>query len=128
MGILIDTSVIIDYLRRKDITNSWFYKLSLKTEPLSISIITHAELYSGRSVYKSPKNKKLLDDIISKLDVISLDLSISALAGRIKSKLNISLLDCLIGATAIKSDLRLATLNTKHFVGMKGLALVKPTK
>lgn len=128
MGILIDTSVIVDYLRRKDITNSWFYKISLKKEPLSISIITHAELYSGRSVYESPKNKKLLDDIVSKLDVISLDLSISALAGRIKSKLNLALLDCLIGATAIKNDHQLATLNTKHFIGMKGLDLVKPPR
>lgn len=128
MGILVDTSVIVDYLRRKDNTNSWFYKLSLKGNILYISIITHAELHSGKSVHQSPRHKKILDEIISKLSVIAIDLPTSALAGKIRAKTNRDLLDCFIGATAIKSGHSLATLNTKHFVGMKDLDLVKPPR
>lgn len=125
MGILIDTSVVIDYLRQRNKIDSWFYKLSLSSDSLSISIITHAELYSGKSVQESPKNRKILNDIISRLDVIPLDLSISAMGGSIKSKTSLDLLDCLIAATAIKNEHRLATLNTKHFAGIKKLELLK---
>jgi len=125
MGILIDTSVIIDYLRRKDKLNSWFYQLSLKGDDLAISIITHAELYSGKSIYESSKNKKILDNIVSKLEVITLDLATSALGGQLRSKTNRDLFDCLIAATAIKNECRLATLNTKHFVDIKGLKIIK---
>lgn len=125
MGILIDTSVVIDYLRQRNKIDSWFYKLSLSSDSLSISIITHAELYSGKSVQESPKNRKILNDIISRLDVIPLDLSISAIGGSIKSKTSLDLLDCLIAATAIKNGHRLATLNAKHFAGIKKLEHLK---
>lgn len=125
MGILIDTSVIVDFLRRKDKKNTWFYKLSLDDDSLAISILTHAELYSGRSVYENPKNKRYLDSIISRLNIITLDLPISTLGARLKAKSNVDLLDCLIGATAMKGGYRLATLNIKHFREMKNLKLLK---
>lgn len=124
MGTLIDTSVIIDFLRRPNKKECWFYTLSLK-HSLAISIITHAELYSGKSIWKSSKNKKYLDTIISKLDIINLDIPISTLGGRIKSNLNTGLLDCIIAASAINNHLKLATLNTKDFQGIKNLKLLK---
>ncbi len=128
MDVLIDTSVIIDFLRRKDKTDSWFYKLSLGDSSLTISILTHAELYSGKSVYESPKNKRYLDAITSRLNIIALDLPISILGARLKAKSNAGLLDCLIGATAIRGGYSLATLNNKHFQEMKNLRLLKPPR
>ena len=126
MGILIDTSVIVDFLRQKDKKSSWFYRLSLNDDSLAISILTHAELYSGKSVYESQKNKRYLDSIISKLNVVTLDLPISTLGARLRAGSGVGLLDCLIGATAIRGGYSLATLNSKHFKEIKNLKLLKP--
>jgi predicted nucleic acid-binding protein len=128
MGILIDTSIIVDFLRQKDKRGSWFYKLSHDNDSLAISILTHAELYSGKSVYESQKNKRYLDSIISRLNIVVLDLPISTLGARLRAKSGVDLLDCLIGATAIRGGYQLATLNSKHFKEMKNLKLLKPPR
>lgn len=120
--ILIDTSVIIDFLRRKDKEATLLYKLSHNY--LYMSIVTHTEIYSGKSVWEKEKAKEEVHELFSDLTILPLTTEISKKAGHIKAyNHDSSILDCIIAATALVHDVELATLNVKDFDKIKGLRL-----
>jgi len=45
--ICIDTSVLIDFFRKKDKSKSYFYRLSLKYSAFAVSTISVFEIYMG---------------------------------------------------------------------------------
>ncbi len=45
--ICLDTSVIIDYYRKKDKAKTFFYQLTEKYERFAVSAITEFEIYQG---------------------------------------------------------------------------------
>lgn len=120
--LLLDTSVIIDFLRRKDKTGALLYQLA--TEDLYISIITHTELYSGKSVWENKKAQEEVEELFSGMTILPLIIEVSQIAGKIKAYgPNISMLDCIIAATARYHDLDLVTLNIKDFIKISGIKL-----
>jgi len=120
--LLLDTSVVIDFLRRADKKQTLLYKLS--TEQCALSFITHTELFAGKSVWESKKAKEELDTLFSGLTILPFDVAISEKAGSLKAAYdNIDLLDCIIAATAFHHDMELATLNTKDFSPIVGIRL-----
>ena len=122
--ILLDTSVIIDFLRRKDKSDSLLSKLS--NNDFYISIVTHTELFSGRSVWEKKEIKQELDKFLSIIVLLPLMEEISQAAGKIKAyDPKRSVLDCIIAATAIRHNLPLVTLNIKDFENIKGMRLYK---
>lgn len=123
--ILIDTSVIIDHLRVPDKSSSLLYKLAKKRAPLFISIITHTELYSGKSVWEHKNGQKELEMLLSGLTILSLTQSISERAGKIRAQQGIHLFDAIIAGTALENKLILATLNVKDFKKISKLKLYK---
>ncbi|MBI2326919.1 PIN domain-containing protein [Candidatus Curtissbacteria bacterium] len=121
--LLLDTSVVIDFLRRPDKENSLFYKLT--DEELFISIITHTELYAGKSIWEKIEVKKTVERTLSGLQIISLSPDISKKAGYIKvHNQGVSLIDAIIAATAIKHSLLLSTLNLKDFEKINDLKII----
>ena len=122
--ILLDSSVIIDFLRVKDKTKTWFYKLNSESQPLGISIISLTELYAGKSTWEKPAAKIEIDIIISGLQIISLTHDISISAGKLRADFNINALDAIVAQTAITSNSPLATLNSKHFKNIPHLKLL----
>jgi len=126
MKILLDTSILIDFLRLKDKEKTLLYKIS--EEELYISIITHTELFAGKSVWEKKEARRELEELFSGMEILPLTLEISESAGKIKSKnKNLSLLDCIIGATAICSKMELVTLNIKDFSDISGINFFKET-
>ena len=122
MKLLLDTSVIIDFLRRKDKENSLLFNLS--REMFYISIVTHTELYSGKSVWEKNEKKQALEDVLDGITVLTLDNKISQTAGKIKAYHHtISFVDAIIAATALDYNIPLVTLNTKDFESIEGLNL-----
>lgn len=120
--LLLDTSVIIDFLRRKDKSESLFYKLS--KEELHISIISHTELCAGKSIWEKKEAYKLLSEVFKGVTIIPLIEDISEKAGYIRAyNQSNSLIDSIIAATAIVHDLELSTLNRKDFEHIKKLEL-----
>ena len=104
MKLLVDTSIIIDFLRRKDKENTIFYKLS--GEDLYISIVTHTEVYSGRGVWEREKALTELELLFSDLNILPLETELSQEAGKIKAYNNDrTILDCIIAATALVNSL-----------------------
>lgn len=111
--LLIDTDVIIDYLREH--VDAVAYLESL-TNPLLLSVVTVAELYSG---VREGEERKALEAFISAFEVVSVSEEIAVTGGlnrRDYSKSHkVGLADALIAATAKIRGATLVTLNTKHF-------------
>ncbi|OGD84426.1 hypothetical protein A3B51_03485 [Candidatus Curtissbacteria bacterium RIFCSPLOWO2_01_FULL_41_18] len=123
--ILLDTSVIIDFLRRKNKDKSTLFMLANGKNELFCSIITHTELYAGKSVWQSTKAKQEIEILFSGIKILALDEAISKLSGQLRSTYDMNLLDAIIAATAVNYSLELATLDLKDFKAIKGLKLVE---
>jgi len=121
--VLLDTSVIIEFLRVKEKDKTLHYKLADKYQ-LYVSIITHTELYSGRSVWENKDARSELESLLSEIKIIPLDKKISMEAGKLKAKYDMNLIDAIIAATSLKTKIQLVTLNTKHFSLIKGLKIL----
>jgi tRNA(fMet)-specific endonuclease VapC len=121
--LFLDTSVIIDFLRVKDKSTSLFYKLISKNSKFLVSIVTHTELYSGKSIWESDKAYQELMFIFEGIKVISLTEKISVNAGQIRVLYNLDLIDAIIASTAIATNTPLVSLNTKHFSRVENLEL-----
>ncbi len=127
MKYLIDTDVIIDYLRAK---------LKLKKEFLEdgagISIISFGELIYG--AYKSTSSEHSLSIALSfikesNLQIVDLNQEVIFNFGTLKAELEkagvrLEDFDLLIAATALVNNLILITRNIKHFKRIKGLKLI----
>lgn len=113
--VLVDTSVVIDFLRRKDKENSLFFTLVQHKYQLFLSIVTHTELYAGKSVWVKRKAQEELQTLFSGSELLPLREEVSKKAGEIKARYNSSLLDAIIAATAFVHRLPLVTLNEKDF-------------
>lgn len=123
--ILIDTSILIDHLRKTQKDKTPFYRLSSQYS-YTISAITEFEF----SVGSTPKNRKFIQQLLAILPVFPFDSACVRTATDIyrhlksKNKL-IPLADLFIAATAITHDLQLLTLNRKHFKRVENLKLHK---
>lgn len=120
---LIDSSLIIDFLRRRDKSNCWFYSLISGGTRLAVSVITQAELYAGKSVWEKRRARDELGLIFSVLEILPLSEGIAVAAGRVRALHEIDLIDAIIAASAMSRSAPLATLNPKHFKAVAGLEL-----
>lgn len=122
--ILIDSSILIDFLRQENKKDTIFFNLGQNYNQIFISIITHAELYSGRSIWEKPKVRNELKKLLEGIEILPLKVDISEKAGQIRAKYGINLLDAIIASTAILAELDLVTLNIKDFKMIKGLKII----
>jgi predicted nucleic acid-binding protein len=111
--LLIDTDVLIDYLRDRAEAVSYLESL---TEPLLISAITVAELYAG---VRDGAERMRLNEFIRAFETVQVDREISIKGGlfrrdHMKSH-NVGLADALIAASAEIRQAELVALNRKHF-------------
>ena len=111
--LLIDTDVLIDYLR--DYPDAVSY-VEAQQERLLISVVTVAELYAG---VREGEERARLERFLRAFEIIPLDLRLAVQGGlyrRDYSKShNVGLADALIAATATQRQVPLVTLNRKHF-------------
>lgn len=124
--VLIDTSIIIDYLRQKDKRKTILFDLINKKHVLHMSIISHAESYAGKSIWEKREAKETLEALFLDINIISLSERISESAGEISAKYNVDIVDSIIAATAISKNYPLATLNIKDFEKINGIKILEP--
>ena len=112
---LIDTDILIWVLRENKKYQNLIIKLA-KKGTLSISTATIAEIY--QNVYPSElvKTERVLGDLKS-IDVNPLIAKQAGLYWQKYSKnlQKLSVIDCIIAATAALNDLTVVSLNKKHF-------------
>ena len=126
MKYLLDTNVIIDYLRGKKKIEAKFLE-----QGSAISIITRAELYYGAYKSKAPEeNLKKIKSMLQELTIetINLNENILNIYGQLKAGLEekgkkLDEFDLLIAASALSDNLILITRNKKHFQRIPQLKL-----
>ena len=111
--LLIDTDVLIDYLRANAAAVS--YLENLHDVPL-ISVITVAELHAG---VREGSERAALTDFMEAFEIAPLTKQIASAGGLYRRDFGTShgvgLNDALIAATAQVNNAELVTLNRKHF-------------
>jgi predicted nucleic acid-binding protein len=123
--ILLDTSVLIDYFRKKDKTKTLWFELSEKAKSFAVSAITQYEIYSG-----APANQiEMWDEFFKSLTILPFDSNAALISAKIKGELKqinkqIGAEDLFIAATAISKNIPCATLNKKHFERVSDLQLI----
>lgn len=118
--ILLDSTVIVNYLRGDSKTVLYLNKLPIPT----ISIITEAEIYQGA---KNAQELKKWEKLMANLKIVLITPEVSSVAVNLVKQHRLShglhILDALIAATAIKNKYTLLTSNIKHFQMIKELKL-----
>jgi predicted nucleic acid-binding protein len=111
--LLIDTDVLIDYLRGNSQGIDYLENI---TGLLLVSSITVAELYAG---VREGKERTALESFIMVFEVVPVDEKIATLGGLYRRDYGkshgVGLADALIAATASIKQAKLVTLNQKHF-------------
>lgn len=121
--LLIDTTILIDHLRKPQKDKTLFYRLSLRFDYV-IAVVTEFEFAIG----SSPKNHDFVTALLTQIPVLALDsacirTSVETYQHLKASNQLIPLPDIFIAATAITHDLPLLTLNQKHFARIARLRL-----
>jgi predicted nucleic acid-binding protein len=123
-GVVVDTSIFIDYLRAKDKRNTVLFKIP-DNRRIYISSVTLYELLMGATDSQKIKDVHLLtDDTI----ILPFDEEVSIQASEIyhdlrKSNTMIEFRDIFIASTCLIHNLPIITANKKHFQRIKGLKM-----
>lgn len=111
--LLVDTDVLIDYLRDQPEAVAF---LENTEQPLATSVITVAELYAG---VRDGEERQRLDVFVEAFAVLTLDREPAQRAGLWRRQYGPShgtgLADALIAASAEAAGATLVTLNRRHF-------------
>jgi len=123
-GVVIDTSIFIEYLRAKDKRNTALFRIP-DNKRIYISSVTLYELLMGATDRQKNKDVHLLTDDAT---VLPIDKAVSIRASEIyhelrKSNTMIEFRDIFIASTCLIHDLPLITTNHKHFQRIKGLKM-----
>ena len=114
--LLVDTSIIVDHLRKKNKRKSQLYRI-IDTYNLFVSSISIYELFAGAI---DEQKRRDIYDFLELVDILPFTREAAERAGEIylslrdKNKL-IDFRDIFIGATALTNNLPLLTLNVSHF-------------
>jgi tRNA(fMet)-specific endonuclease VapC len=123
---LLDTDICIFMIRKRP--ESVFDRLRKQSVgQVSISSITHSELYHGALKSEHPKkNLAALDEFVTPLKILPYDSGVSLFYAKVRHALEkkgqpIGPLDTLIAAHALSLNLILVTNNTREFKRVSGL-------
>ena len=121
-GLVIDTSVFIEFLRAKNKTKTDFYNLTINKN-ICISSITLFELYMGAT---TPDKELDIQILIQDLSILPVSNEVALMAAKIYKQLRkrnklIEFRDILIAATCIINNMAIVSKNKKHFSRIDGL-------
>jgi tRNA(fMet)-specific endonuclease VapC len=124
--VLLDTSIPIDYFRKKDKSKTSFVRLADSYSHFYISAITEYEIRSGINI----EQETFWQELLGQLEVLLFESQAVLAATKINNELKrkrkqIAIPDLFIAATAIANKLPLATLNRKHFERIDNLVIVE---
>lgn len=124
--ILVDTSILIDYYRKTDKTNSIWVSLIRQGYEFVISAITKYEIYSGATQNQLTFWNSIFQTIsIIPLDETCIDTAVVINSTLKRKRKQIDLADLFIAATAVTHQLLFATLNRKHFDRIDELTIIE---
>jgi len=121
---LVDTSVLIDYLRDSPNSSEW---CEARMGQLFVSVATAAELFAG---VQEGAERVSLDRPLQAVTILPITEEIARRGGLYRRDFGrshgVGLIDALIAATAEVEGLSLATHNIKHFPMLKNVEAPHP--
>ena len=111
--VLVDTDVLIDFLRQREIAKQLLDEAS-QLYDLYSSVITVAELLAGMR----PSEQEVTEALLDGLTLVPVTETIARRAGTLRYHArpkNVLLPDCLIAATALEEGCLLLTFNRKDY-------------
>tara|TARA_Y100000310_G_C20645840_1_gene796512 strand:- start:42 stop:431 length:390 start_codon:yes stop_codon:yes gene_type:complete len=126
---LLDTDVIVDFLREKPGSKAKIQKL-MKKGIMTTSFSFYEILLGAVLSNRAKKNMEVVASVFSSLDIQSFSpmdaVTASQIAAKHKKQGNWpGIVDTFIAAVAVTNDKTIVTNNEKHFVGVDGLK-IKP--
>ncbi len=111
--VVLDTDVLIDFLRGREETRGFLHDLADHSVPCC-SVISVAEIYAGMRPEETASTADLLDGLV----ILPVTREIAETAGHFKRRSKsrrLELADCLIAATALVEGASVATGNAKDY-------------
>ena len=130
MGVILDTSVLIEAERRKFEIDT--FTENREEEIFGLSVITVAELLHGvhraDSTRRRLKRSAYVEKVIELFPTYVFDISIARIYAELwsalsKKNIQIGAHDLIIGSTALSLGFSVATFNIRHFERIEGLKL-----
>ena len=121
--ILVDTSVVIDYLRQRDKGGSLCESVFIDANyQVVLALVVLTELWSGKSMLEK-EEEGFVVRLVEGCEILIPNIEIAKKAGVIlrENDYKKNFPDAEIAATAVVENLPLLTLNKKHFEGIKGI-------
>ena len=123
--VILDTSVLIDYFRKKDKEKTFFVHLTNKFLESCISSIAEFEIYVGATSTQLAFWKSILQEMnVLPFDSKAAHEAVSILHQHKQKRKTIDKADLFIAAISLANSLPIATLNRKHFEHIDGLTLI----
>lgn len=120
--ILVDSDVVIAHLRGLPVARKWLVEKRSEMGPLSVSVVTIAEIIGGMRSGERREVWRLLDTfIVEDVNEVTARRAGEFMRRFRASHAGIGIGDYLIAGTAETRGLELATLNVKHFPMFKGM-------
>lgn len=125
--ICLDSSVFIEYFRRKSKEKTFLYQLFSHKYKLSTTSITIFEIYQGSTEVQV----NFWDLLFDNLHIYSFDEEAAKTAASIHKRMlkknkQLAKPDLFISSIALLHNLPVATLNSKDFLKVDGLKLITP--
>lgn len=116
MRLLLDTTILIDVLRRRNDRQAWLGQLAESGHELTTSAICVGEVHNGLR----PGEEARAQGLLTAIPCYPVSATIAARAGDIRAEwsrkgITLTLTDMLIAATALEHGLALVTDNRKDF-------------
>ena len=127
--VLIETTIIIEYLRTRHRTTITRFEKAIATfNECFLSVITIYEVEFGAARAGRISD---LTDVLPYLDILPIDKVLAEQAARIHADLialnrEIGVKDVFIAATAMVNELPILTYNIEHFRRVPGLQVISP--
>jgi tRNA(fMet)-specific endonuclease VapC len=124
-GIMVDSTILIDYFRKTDKSRTRLVSLFKEYGTLYISAITEFEVVTGAT----KQHLEFWDGMLERFTVLDFDSRAARKSADIVAALkpkrkSIDKPDLFIAATAIVNGLNFDTLNRKHFIDIEELTLL----
>lgn len=109
--ILVDTDVLIDFLRKRPAAQAILQTAATEAD-MYISVVTLAELLAGMRAAEESATEAL----VGGFTLVAITEAIARRAGALRARIKkVQLPDCLIAATALEEECVLLTFNTKDY-------------
>lgn len=123
--ICLDSSVLIEYFRKTDKSNSYLFQLSQNHQYFAVSVVVYFEIFKG----SNSEQDAFWHDFFENIDILPLSKEIISTAINLhkdlkKKRKTSDAMDLLIASTAKLHGHKLVTLNKKHFIHFDDLEII----